>query len=64
MLGLTITNLKKLNNNPTNQSREIKLINQNISRNKKICNETQDFHMENPHTNCEDKKSRGLRPLF
>ena len=46
----------KLNNNPTNQY--------NKSEYKhKICNETQNFYLENPHTNCGDNKSRGLRLL-
>ena len=31
---------------------------------KKICNEYMDFYVENPHTNCEDKKPWGLRPLI
>ena len=49
----------KLNNNPTNQSKEINIINiinQNVSINIKICNETQDFYVKNPHINCGDKK--------
>ena len=46
----------KINNNPTNQSKEINIINQNVSINIKICNETQDFYVKNPHINCGDKK--------
>ena len=48
--------LNKINNNPTNQSKEINIINQNVSINIKICNETQDFYVKNPHINCGDKK--------
>ena len=46
----------KINNNPTNQSKEINIINQNVSINIKICNETQDFYVKNPHINCGNKK--------
>ena len=31
---------------------------------KKICNETKKIYMENPYTNCEDKKPWGLRQLI
>ena len=54
-----------LNNNLTNQLKEFNIINQNISRNIKIFNETKDFYVENP-TNCTnygDKKPKGLRPI-